>query len=90
MNNQINNRERSYLEKVKALPCSLCDAPGPSQAHHVKQGQQYTTIALCPSCHGGPGFGSGWHGTKALWKVRKMDELDAMNVTIQRLFNGMA
>ena len=27
----------------------------------------------------------GWHGTKALWRVRKVDELDALNVTIRRL-----
>lgn len=82
MNNRLNARERAHLGRVKELPCSVCDLPGPSEAHHVKQGQQYTAIALCVDCHRG---NSGWHGTKALWRIRKMDELDALNVTLGRL-----
>lgn len=27
----------------------------------------------------------GWHGEKVAWRLRKMDELDALNVTIERL-----
>jgi hypothetical protein len=27
----------------------------------------------------------GWHGQKRMWKIKKMEELDALNVTIQRL-----
>ena len=27
----------------------------------------------------------GWHGQKRMWGIKKMDELDALNVTIQRL-----
>lgn len=87
MNNSLTPSEREHLARVKALPCSLCDAPPLSEAHHVKQGQQYTAIALCPDCHRG---GAGWHGTKALWRVRKMDELAALNVTLGRLFAGAA
>ena len=86
MNNKLNARERLHLANVKELPCSVCDAPGPSQAHHVKQGLQYTCVALCPECHQNPRMG--WHGEKAAWKIRKMDELDALNKTIERLVNG--
>ena len=82
MNNQLNARERKHLARVKELPCSVCDAPGPSQAHHIKQGNQYTCVALCPDCHRGS---NGWHGTKAFWRIRKMDELDALEKTIMRL-----
>jgi hypothetical protein len=82
VNNRLNNRERAHLARVKALPCSLCDAPPPSEAHHVRQGSQYTAVALCPECHRSP---IGWHGTKALWKIRKVDELDALGVTVERL-----
>ncbi len=33
----------------------------------------------------------GWHGQRRAWAIRKMDELDALNVTIQRLLiNGMS
>lgn len=83
MNSQLNKRERLHMARVKALPCSLCDASGPSEAHHIHQGQTYTCVALCPDCHRG---GNGWHGTKAYWRIRKMDELSALDVTISRLF----
>ena len=85
MNNRLNAREREHLGRVKALPCSICDAPGPSEAHHMKQHRQYTCIALCESCHKGY---NGLHGTKAFWRIRKMDELDALDVTIRRLIDG--
>jgi hypothetical protein len=29
----------------------------------------------------------GWHGNKRAWAIRKMDELDALNITIQRLLD---
>jgi hypothetical protein len=29
----------------------------------------------------------GWHGQKRMWKIKKMEELDALNVTIQRLLD---
>lgn len=31
----------------------------------------------------------GWHGQKRAWAINKMDELDALNVTIQRLLDAM-
>ena len=82
MNNKLTQREREHLARVKSLPCSVCDAEGPSYAHHIEQGQQYTCVALCYDCHQGK---SGWHGDRAMWKIYKMDELAALNVTIERL-----
>jgi hypothetical protein len=29
----------------------------------------------------------GWHGQKRMWKIKKMEELDALNVTIERLLD---
>lgn len=83
MNGRYTKAEREHLAKVKALDCSICDAPGPSEAHHIDQDQAYTCVALCVDCHRGPI--NGIHGRKAMWRVRKMDELDALNVTIGRL-----
>lgn len=83
MLNKLNSRERMHLARVKELACSVCDQPGPSEAHHIEQGQQFTVIALCVSCHRGPLLG--WHGQKRAWAVRKLTELGALNVTIQRL-----
>ena len=84
MNNKLNNKDRLHLGRVKELPCSVCDAPGPSEAHHIKQGLQYTCIALCVECHRGPILG--WHGQKRMWAIKKMDELDALDNTYKNLF----
>ena len=84
MNNKLNKEERIHLATIKEVPCSVCDAPGPSEAHHIKQGLQYTCVALCVDCHRGPVLG--WHGQKRMWAIKKMDELDALNKTIENLF----
>jgi len=86
MNNKLNNKERLHLARVKELPCSVCDAPGPSEAHHFKQGLQYTCIALCPDCHRGPILGL--HGQKRMWGIHKIEEIDALNITIMRLLES--
>ena len=83
MNNRLNDKERRHLARVKELPCSVCDTHGPSEAHHIEQGLQFTCVALCVDCHRGH---NGWHGTKAFWRVRKLTELDALNTTIRRLY----
>lgn len=85
MNNKLNAAERRHLARVKALPCSVCDAQGGSEAHHIEQGLQFTCVALCPDCHRGPILG--WHGQKRMWAIKKMTEIDALNVTLGRLFN---
>jgi hypothetical protein len=83
MNNTPTAKERKHLARVKELPCSVCDASGPSDAHHVKQHRQYTCVALCKDCHQGSVMG--WHGQKRMWNLKKMDEIDALNITIERL-----
>ena len=83
MLNKLSDKEREHLRRIKELPCSVCDAPGPSDAHHIEQGLQYTCVALCKDCHQGSLLG--WHGQKRAWSVRKMGELDALNTTIRRL-----
>jgi len=83
MNNNPTKAEREHLQQVKELPCSVCDAAGPSDAHHIKQHRQYTCVALCKSCHQGAMMG--WHGQKRAWAIAKMEPIDALNVTIKRL-----
>lgn len=82
--------ELAHMARVKELPCSVCNAPAPSEAHHTKQknhatdvGNHYTTVALCTDCHRGQR--NGWHGERAMWRLYKMDENDALNITIKRL-----
>lgn len=79
----ITPAEHDHMEAVKWLPCSVCDAPPPSDAHHINQGQHFTTVALCKDCH--QGSFNGWHGQKRMWLIKKMDELAALNVTLRRL-----
>ena len=75
--------ERAHIERVKSLPCSVCDVPGPSECHEIKQGQWFTSIALCADCHR-DSF-NGLHGQKRMWKIMKLDEIDALAITVQRL-----
>ena len=83
MNQSYTKKERKHIEAVKSLPCSVCDAAGPSDAHHIDQSNPWTCVALCKSCHQDPH--NGWHGRKAMWKIRKFEEMDALGVTIKRL-----
>lgn len=76
-------KEKRHIERVKELACSVCDEPGPSDCHEIKQGQWFTSVALCQSCHTGSLMGL--HGQKRAWAIRKMDELDALAVTVERL-----
>lgn len=78
--------ERRHIERVKSLPCSVCDASAPSDCHEINQGQWFTSIALCKDCHQG-GL-NGIHGQKRMWAIKKMDELAALNVTVERLMHG--
>lgn len=86
MNNKLTPKERAHLAKVKILPCAVCGKPGPSDAHHVKQGSQYVCIPLCKDCHQGPILGI--HGQKRAWAIRKMDEIDALNNTVRMLMEA--
>lgn len=83
----LSKAESAWLGALKGLPCSVCDAPPPSAAHHITQGQHYTAIALCYDCH--QGSQNGWHGQKIMWRIMKMDELDALAVTIERMAKNL-
>lgn len=87
MNGKLNATERAWVHLVKEQPCSVCGQAGPSDAHHIKQGNHYTVVALCKSCHQGSMMG--WHGQKRAWAIAKMDENDALNVTIKHVFSAL-
>lgn len=87
MNSKMNAIERMWVQRVKEQPCSVCEAPGPSDAHHIKQGNHFTVVALCKSCHQGSMMG--WHGQKRAWAIAKMDENDALNKTIENVFKDI-
>lgn len=84
MNNRLTPRERIHVGKVKELACAVCGAPGPSDAHHVRQHCQFLVLPLCKDCH--QGSLNGIHGQGRMWSVMKMDELKALNETIRALY----
>lgn len=65
---------RAYLERVKGLPCVVCGAVPPSDAHHVISGRfgsrkasDFDTIPLCKRHHQeGP---EAIHQNKAAWEA---------------------
>jgi hypothetical protein len=77
--------ERRHVALLKEMDCVVCGASGPSECHEINQGQWFTSMPLCADCHRGNLLGI--HGQKRAWLVRKMDELKALNVTIERLMN---
>lgn len=84
--------EREYVRLVKQCPCSVCDIGGgmewPSECHEMEQGKWWLSIALCSGCHRGPL--NGLHGQRRMWAVKKLTELDALAITIQRVMRAIA
>lgn len=76
-------RERAHIERIKSMPCAVCEQPGPSECHEIEQGLWFVSIPLCESCHRGPLLGL--HGQARAWSVRKMDEMDALAKIIEKL-----
>jgi hypothetical protein len=77
--------EEEHVARIKSMPCVVCDASAPSDAHELDQGQWFTAIPLCRDCHQG-GF-NGIHGQARIWAVKKMTELSALNETLRRIFS---
>lgn len=78
----ITRAESAHMARVKESGCAVCGAGGVVEAHHIKQGRHFTTIGLCPDCHRGP---MGIHGDRTMWRIHKMDEIDALNETLRRV-----
>ena len=76
--------ERRHVQMVKESTCAVCDASGPCEAHEINQGQWFTSIALCADCH--RGSANGIHGNKTMWRIKKLDELGALNITLARIY----
>lgn len=82
--------EQRHVERVKAMPCAVCGAAGPSDFHHILSGRTpgrksptFCGIPLCKDCH--QGSVNGIHGQRRMWLVTKRDELACLSDTIQAL-----
>ena len=79
--------ERRHVTRIKSMPCAVCDAPPPSDAHEIEQGQWFTSLPLCRSCH--MDGHNGIHGEKRMWAVMRKTELSALNETIGKIVKEM-
>lgn len=82
-------KAKRHLNRVHDVPCVLCGAM-PVEAHHMREGQgmsqrasDWFSIALCPECHRGP---LGIHGDRTLLRIKKLDELDLVAMTLEALY----
>jgi hypothetical protein len=73
--------EREHVARIKEMPCAVCFASGPSDAHELEQGQWWTCIPLCRDCH--MGSFNGIHGQQRIWKTLKKTELTVLNDVIR-------
>jgi hypothetical protein len=78
----LTSAERVHVGMIKSMACVVCEAPPPSEAHEPEQGLWFVSIPLCADCH--RGSINGWHGQKAMWRLKKWQEIDALNETIKR------
>lgn len=76
--------EREHVNRIKEMPCGVCETRGPIEAHEIEQGQWFTSIPLCEDCH--RGSFNGIHGQQRIWKVKKLTELLVLNNTVRDLY----
>lgn len=71
------------MRKVKESGCAVCGDGPYVEAHHMQQGEHFTVTGLCVPCHRGP---MGLHGDKTLWRIHKINEIEALNETLRRVY----
>jgi hypothetical protein len=75
--------ERAHIERIKSMPCAVCSAAAPSEAHEIEQGLWFLSVPLCADCH--RGSFNGLHGQRRIWSAKKLTELLALNETLRKL-----
>lgn len=85
---------KRHLGRIAQLACVLCRRLGrgdtqPVHCHHPRfsagmgrKNSDYLAIPLCPDCHQGT---DGVHGSRALLRIAKVEELDLLADTVAAL-----
>lgn len=80
---------KAHMNRVAALPCCLCGAQ-PVELHHILEGRtpgrrspDWLVIPVCPGCHRGS---EGIHGTKAMLRIIKKNELELLAETLGSIY----
>lgn len=83
-----------YHERLAGQPCVLCELLGRDQTtrttvHHLREGQgmsqrasHWLVVPVCEECHQGP---NGIHGDRQLLRMAKVEEIDLLAETIERV-----
>jgi len=81
----------AHMARVKALPCVICGAPGPSDAHHCISGRygarkasDFETVSLCAHCHRYP-YPNAIHSGKESWEARNGKDYEYLPVVADML-----
>ena len=97
LKDRSDGRDPAHLDRVRALPCCICDAWGlaqttPTEAHHVVHGrysQRRTpdrmAIPLCAAHHRGDRGVIGLHSNPAAWKQLYGSDTDWIPITLDKL-----
>lgn len=80
----------AYMLAVKQLPCCVCGAPGPSDAHHVihdrfsaRKASDFDTVPLCKRHHqDGP---DAIHNGKESWRAKYGRDYDYIEETREKV-----
>lgn len=95
MSKRATTAEKAYMDRVAQIGCVLCHELGQQPTgritlHHPREGQggaqrspNWLVIPLCEDCH--QGDHNGFHGRRAMWKLARWDEMDALAATIEAL-----
>lgn len=75
--------EREHILRIKSMACVCCGHPPPSECHEIEQGMWWLSLPVCPDCH--RGSHNGPPGRGAIWRVKKLTGLGALNITIKEL-----
>ena len=83
-----------HMQMVKQLPCIICNAPPPSDAHHcicerygTRKAPDAETIPLCKACHqDGP---HAIHVSKHTWIERNGNDFEYLP-EVRRMIEDMA
>lgn len=87
MRKQATLKEKLFMSAVKGLPCIICSAPPPSEAHHVcdtgrRLGNMFC-LPLCTKCHRGNDGFSGINRTA--WDKSLNNQLFLLRVVCKKL-----
>jgi hypothetical protein len=84
-------RSEPYMVAVRRLPCCVCDAPGPSDPHHLHgvgyrgSGTKAPDVWCIPLCRG---HHDELHDDRAAWEEKYGSQFEFVALTLAHLWAG--